>query len=267
MSVNPFFQRLSLITGEDTIHSLGSARAFIFGVGGVGSWCAEALVRSGIGRLVLVDSDVVCVTNINRQLEATSCNIGKSKVDELKLRLAQINPSCAISAIQDVYSAENSARFDIARDDYVIDAIDSLTFKLDLIEHSIATGSRLFSSMGAAAKLDPTQFRVADIWATQGCPLAKLVRSGLRKRRFTGHFSAVYSPENRAPRADSVVSCGSSRCMCPSVSKEGSSSKEWCSSKKVINGSAVHVTATAGMILAGLVVQDMLKRTDDALSI
>ena len=263
MSINPIFQRLSLITGEAPIRSLQETRAFVFGIGGVGSWCAEALVRSGIGRLVIVDSDIICITNVNRQLEATARNVGKSKVSELKVRLEEINPACEIVAIQKVYSRENSSLFDIASGDYVIDAIDSLTYKLDLIEHAFSAGARLFSAMGAAAKLDPTRFKVADIWETQGCPLAKLVRQGLRKRGFTGHFLAVYSTENLPPKPGASVSCGSLQCLCPGAAGgtgENPDAKEWCSSKKVINGSAVHVTATVGMILAGLVVQDMYSR-------
>ncbi len=260
MPVNPMFQRLALITGEETIQTLNAARAFVFGIGGVGSWCAEALVRSGIGSIILVDSDAICITNVNRQLEATRLNIGKPKVDELKTRLEQINPDCRVTAIQKVYSRETAPFFDISNGDYVIDAIDSLTFKLDLIEHAVSAGARLFSSMGAAAKLDPTRFKTADIWETQGCPLAKLVRGGLRKRGFTGHFQAVYSSENLPPRPSAAISCGQESCLCPAGASVDQSIN-WCGSKKVINGSAVHVTATAGMILAGLVVQDIMRRT------
>jgi tRNA threonylcarbamoyladenosine dehydratase len=246
MPINPMFQRLALVTGEGPLSALQSSRAFVFGLGGVGSWCAEALARSGAGSLVLVDSDIVCVTNVNRQLEARLGNVGKSKALELRERILSVNPLCDVTAMQAVYSRENAARFDIHAGDYVIDAIDSVTFKLDLIEHATAAGATLFSAMGAAAKLDPTALKVADIWDTQGCPLAKLVRKGLRARGFSGHFKAVYSQENLLPKADIAVS--------------GDESKEGCSSKKVINGSAVHVTATAGMILAGLVVQDACAR-------
>lgn len=266
MAINPAFQRLSLITGEETVLALQASRAFVFGVGGVGSWCAEGLVRSGIGRIVIVDSDIICVTNVNRQLEATSRNVGRSKVAELKERLEAINPACEVSAFQEVYGAANRDRFDIGAGDYVIDAIDSLTFKLDLIEHATSAGATLFCAMGAANKLDPTRLKVADIWETQGCPLARLVRQGLRKRGFDGHFPVVYSTENLPRREGTAVSCGSLACLCPATTATSSSegeavtAKEWCSSKKTINGSAVHVTAAAGMILAGLVVQDAFAR-------
>lgn len=272
MSINPILQRLSLITGEEPLLSLQSSRAFVFGLGGVGSWCAEALARSGIGSLVVVDSDIVCITNVNRQLEARVGNVGASKALEMKDRILSVNPLCGVTAIQSVYSRENAALFDIRAGDYVIDAIDSMTFKLDLIEHATSAGATLFSAMGAAAKLDPTRFKVADIWDTQGCPLAKIVRKGLRARGFAGHFKAVYSTENLLPKAGIEVSCGTHRCLCPgnADSSPGADrsglngdgvSKEWCSSKKVINGSAVHVTATVGMILAGLVVRDACERT------
>lgn len=260
MSLNPIFQRLSLITGEKPIQILRDSRAFVFGLGGVGSWCAEGLVRSGIGTIVIVDSDTICITNVNRQLQATYKNVGESKVYELKKRLDDINPSCKVIPMHEIYSKENRALFDITPDDYVIDAIDSLTYKLDLIEHAISVGARFFASMGAAAKLDPTQFKVADIWNTSGCPLARLVRTGLRKRGFTGHFPAVFSSENRPPKEGAEVSCGSKKCLCPAA--RDPDAKEWCSSKKIINGSAVHVTATVGMILCGLVVQDAVARSE-----
>jgi tRNA threonylcarbamoyladenosine dehydratase len=269
MPINPMFQRLSLITGEKALLALQSSRAFVFGLGGVGSWCAEALARSGVGSLVIVDSDIVCVTNVNRQLEARVGNVGKPKALEMKDRLLSVNPLCDVTAVQAVYSRENAGRYDIREGDYVIDAIDSMTFKLDLIEHASSAGATLFSAMGAAAKLDPTRFKVADIWDTQGCPLAKIVRKGLRARGFTGHFKAVYSTENLPPKAGIGVSCGTHRCLCQGNADSsgggdrsgfGGDSKEWCSSKKIINGSAVHVTATAGVILAGLVVQDACER-------
>lgn len=262
MSLNPSFQRLSILTGEPVIDILKSTRVFVFGVGGVGSWCAEALVRSGIGAITIVDSDIICITNVNRQLQATAKNVGLSKVSELKARLGEINPSCVVTAIQDAYTGETKDKFEIEKADYIIDAIDSLTYKLDLIEHAFALGIPIFSSMGAAGKLDPTRFRVADIWDTQGCSLAKLVRAGLRKRSFAGHFSAVFSTEHLVPKGTASASCGTGQCLCPAkAAGDGqTASREWCSSKKVINGSAVHVTATAGMILAGLVIQDISNR-------
>jgi len=167
MPVHPVFNRLALITGEPALDALRSSRAFVFGLGGVGSWCAEGLSRSGIGSLVLVDSDVVCLSNVNRQLEAVVSNEGRPKASELEARIKSIHPFCEVTAVRNIYSRENAHLYDIRPGDYVIDAIDSLTFKLDLIEHAVSAGAVLFSSMGAAAKLDPTRFKVADIWDTQ----------------------------------------------------------------------------------------------------
>jgi tRNA A37 threonylcarbamoyladenosine dehydratase len=251
---------------------LGHTRVIVFGLGGVGSWCAEALVRSGVGHISIVDSDTVCVTNINRQVQATTGTVGKFKTEVLKERLLEINPRCDVAAFGRVFSRETAEDFGIGNADYVIDAIDSLTHKLDLIEYTARTGARLFSSMGMAQKLDPTRLKTADIWETQGCPLARLVRSGLRKRGFNGHFTAVYSSERLPLRGDVPLACGSAQCLCPSRKRDEAAASsggpvelsggpvEWCSSKKVINGSAVTVTAAAGMILASLLIRDICSR-------
>jgi tRNA A37 threonylcarbamoyladenosine dehydratase len=260
MSVNPAFQRLGLLAGAAATEELSRLRVVIFGVGGVGSWCAEALVRSALGRITIVDSDSVCVTNINRQSQATLATVGEFKVEALKRRLLEINPFCQVNAVGRVFTGERAADFDIDGADYVIDAIDSLGPKLDLIEYCAAAGVTLFSSMGMAQKLDPTRLRTADIWKTEGCPLARLVRSGLRKRGFTGHFTAVYSSERLPLQRGSGISCGSGKCLCPARERSPDAPVEWCSSKKVINGSAVTVTASAGMILASLVLQDIYKK-------
>ncbi|MDR2601933.1 MAG: tRNA threonylcarbamoyladenosine dehydratase [Spirochaetaceae bacterium] len=253
----PFLQRLSLITGEAGIEKLSGTGVLIFGLGGVGSWCAEALARSGAGRLVLVDSDAVCVTNINRQVQADFNSIGMMKAEALKARLLAINPELRVDCVTKPFDAENAASFPFNAGAYVIDAIDSLGPKIALIQKSLSLGKTLFSSMGMAQKLDPLQIRCAGIWKTESCPLARLVRRELRKQMFTGDFTAVYSPE-RLPlqTAPGAPPCGGSLCLCPKTQ----GAKEWCSSKKVINGSAVAVTATAGMILASLVVRDALAR-------
>jgi tRNA A37 threonylcarbamoyladenosine dehydratase len=277
--VNPRFQRLALVTGLDTINALAAARVLIFGLGGVGSWAAEALARSGLGHLTLVDSDSVCVTNINRQAQATGRTVGRMKTDALAERLHDIHPDCEITCISKVFEkvtlpAESAASpelppawdataaaFGITRDAYVIDAIDSIRCKLDLIETCAAVGATLYSSMGTAQKLDPTQLRVADIWKTDGCPLARMVRGGLRKRGFTGHFQADYSPEQIPLVTDIPVSCGTGKCLCPARALCGAGDAvEWCSKKAVINGSAMPVTATAGMILASLVLRDVYEK-------
>jgi tRNA A37 threonylcarbamoyladenosine dehydratase len=244
------------------METLENTQVIVFGVGGVGSWCAEALVRSGVGSVAIVDSDTVCVTNINRQVQATAATVGEFKVDVLKKRLLEINPRCVVTAYGKVFSAENAASFGIEEADYAIDAIDSLTNKLDLIEYCARAGTPLYSSMGMAQKLDPTRLKTADIWDTEGCPLARLVRNGLRKRGFRGHFTVVYSTERLPPSEGVRLACGSAQCLCPSRNNcDPQAPKEWCSSKKVINGSSVMVTAGAGMILASLVIRDIYNRS------
>ncbi|MDR2747055.1 MAG: tRNA threonylcarbamoyladenosine dehydratase [Treponema sp.] len=258
---NPRFQRLALLAGTDTMEALARCRVIVFGVGGVGSWCAEALVRSGIGELDIVDSDTVCITNINRQIQAADCTVGLLKTDTLGERLRGINPACKIRTLGKVFSLENAGEFDIPGADYVIDAIDSLTHKLDLIETACGAGTGFFSSMGMAQKLDPTRIKAADIWNTAGCPLARLVRQGLRKRGFAGHFTAVYSNEQLPLHREVGAACGAAQCLCPARNRDDPSAPvEWCGSKKVINGSAVTVTAAAGMILASLVIRDLYRR-------
>jgi tRNA A37 threonylcarbamoyladenosine dehydratase len=263
-AVNPRFQRLSLLTGADTAAALGASRVIVFGVGGVGSWCAEALVRSGVGAVDIVDSDTVCVTNINRQVQALGATVGFMKTEVLKERLLSINPDCKVTAFGKVFSRESAASFDIPGADYVIDAIDSLSCKLDLIETAWAAGRPLFSSMGMAQKLDPTRLKTEDIWRSSGCPLARLVRQGLRKRGFTGHFTVVYSDERLPLHREIGAACGSAQCLCPGRNAGEGGAVEWCSSKKVINGSAVTVTAAAGMILASLVIRDLYRRCGNA---
>jgi tRNA A37 threonylcarbamoyladenosine dehydratase len=251
--VNPFFQRLALVTGEAALDRLEKTHVHVFGLGGVGSWTAEALVRSGIGRISIIDSDLVCITNINRQVEATSKTIGEPKTDALMRRLFEINPRVQVTPYQKAFSRETVACFGLDEADYVIDAIDSLTHKVALIEEAIKRGKTLFSCMGMAQKLDPTQIRTASVWKTHGCPLARLVRQELRKRDFQGDFTAVYSPERLPLHTEITASCGSAACLCPKRESDDGFAHEWCSSKKVINGSAVTVTATAGMVLASLV--------------
>jgi tRNA A37 threonylcarbamoyladenosine dehydratase len=225
------------------------------GIGGVGSWCAEGLARSGVGHISLIDSDAVCVTNINRQVEALLSTTGRNKVDVLRERIADINPRCRVSAHAAVFSRDTRDGFGIEPGDYVVDAIDSLSCKLDLIEFCAERGVKFFSSMGTSQKVDPTKLTVAGIWETRGCPLARLVRQGLRARGFTGTFPCVYSPERIPYRKEFAPSCGKGECFCSK--REDCSGPDWCAAKKVINGSMVAVTAAAGMILASLVVRDV----------
>jgi tRNA A37 threonylcarbamoyladenosine dehydratase len=263
MAINPIYQRMQLLTGTPALRRLNDVRVIVLGLGGVGSWAAEALVRSGVTNLTLVDNDVICITNVNRQLQATTKNVGKAKVDELADRLLTLNPRCRITRFQQVYEPETANLFELGTYDYVLDCIDSISRKVDLIIRSTAAGAKLYSSMGAAAKLDPTLIRVASIWETEGCPLARVMRQKLRAAGFAGDFKTVFSPEYLAPVEHTNVACGTHTCHCPAyVPADGSEHKDWCSAKKVINGSAVHITATFGMFLAGLVVQDVVANVE-----
>ena len=222
--------------GDDAMSRIREKRVIIFGVGGVGSWCAESLVRSGITKLTIVDSDRVSVTNINRQLMATTETIGQVKVDALRKRLLTINPSADVTALQQVFTAETASKFALEEYDYIIDAIDSLKDKALLILMACQTSAKLFSSMGAALKLDPTRIKTAEFWKVTGDPLARALRNRFKrdgvfpKRK----FQCVYSDEllqNKAP-----------------IDPDDRG-----------NGSIVHITAVFGFVLAGLVVQDAVK--------
>ena len=264
MRDKPQFYRSQLLVGEDGVRKLGETRVILFGVGGVGSWAAEALVRSGIGHLTIVDSDVICVTNINRQIQATSKNVGRSKVDELARRLRDIHPGAEIIPRMEVYDWDRFESFDLKSYDYVLDAIDSVANKVLLLFRGLRDGATLFSAMGASCKLDPSRIRVGSFWSVRGCPLAKHVRKRVRTRMrnegIEGDFLCVYSSE-QLPPFDGPVSCGSAECYCPERTPEGAgitSAHEWCSSKKQINGSMVHLTGIFGFQLAGLVIRDVV---------
>lgn len=256
--------RTTLLVGDAAMERIASARVIIFGMGGVGSWCAESLVRSGIRQMTIVDSDRVCITNVNRQAMATTRTVGRVKVEALRERLLEINPAAEITAIQEIFSAETADSFHIEDYDYIVDAIDSLKDKIELIVRATADkqGPRFYSSMGAALKMDPTQVRVSEFWKVDGCPLAAVLRRRMRKqKRFPGRkFQCVWSPEV-LPNLGQARSCGTDACMCPKAqSGDGRAdllNHEWCTSKAQINGSMSHITAIYGFTLAGLIIQDM----------
>ena len=230
------FRRAELLLGDEAMSRIAEKRVIIFGVGGVGSWCAESLVRSGIRKLTIVDSDCVSVTNINRQLMATTKTVGQVKVDALKERLLTINPSAEITALQQVFNAETASQFSLEEYDYIIDAIDSLKDKALLILLACQTKAKLFSSMGAALKLDPTRIKTAEFWKVTGDPLARALRNRFKRdKQFPKRkFQCVFSDElleNKMP-----------------IDPDDKG-----------NGSIVHITAIFGMMLAGLVIQDATK--------
>lgn len=268
MANKELFNRSELLLGAEGMERIRNTRVIIFGVGGVGSWCAEALVRNGIHKLTIVDSDVVCVTNCNRQLMATTKTIGRSKVDALKERLQEINPEAEIVAIQQIYTPENAADFRLEDYDYVVDAIDSLRNKIDLVVRvtNIGKGTpestnvnvsasaestnnnvsypKLFSSLGAALRIDPTKVRVTEFWKVTGDPLASAMRSSMRKHKlFPGRkFQCVFSEETPMPNLGAVIGDGSQMFT-----------------KVQANGSLCHITTIFGMTIAGLIIEDVVK--------
>ena len=259
------FRRTELLIGNESMARLADKRVIIFGVGGVGSWCAESLIRSGIRRLTIVDSDRVCITNINRQLMATTKTVGQVKVEALRERLLTINPNAEITALQQIFNEETAFQFSIDSYDYIIDAIDSLKDKALLILMACRTQARLYSSMGAALKCDPTRIRVAEFWRVQGDPLARALRKRFKRdgqfpRR---KFQCVYSDELLQNLGHNAT-CGTEQCMCHKAQNgPGNPSllnHEWCSSKAQINGTLAHITAIFGFMLAGLVVEDAIKQ-------
>ena len=223
------FQRSQLLLGDEAMSRIAEKRVIVFGVGGVGSWCAESLVRSGIQHLTIVDFDRVDVTNVNRQLMATTETVGQVKVDALKERLLSINSSAEITALQQVFTAETAESFHLESYDYIIDAIDSLKDKALLILMATKTEAKFFSSMGAALKLDPTRIKTAEFWKVQGDPLARTLRKRFKHdgQYPARKFQCVYSDEL-------VESRGAGK------------------------GSLVHITAVFGFMLAGLVIQDAI---------
>ena len=258
------FRRTELLLGDELMERLSSKSVIIFGVGGVGSWCAESLIRSGIRHLTIVDSDRVCITNINRQLMATTKTVGHVKVDALKERLLSINPSAEITALQQIFTAETAESFNLASYDYVIDAIDSLKDKLLLIQMACETKVKFFSSMGAALKIDPTRIQVAEFWKVQGDPLARALRKRFKQtNQFPKRkFLCVFSDELLQNKGHNAT-CGTEQCMCPKAKNGPGDPKllnhEWCSSKAQINGTMAHITAMFGFMLAGLVIKDTVE--------
>ena len=257
------FQRAELLLGSESMERIAGARVIIFGVGGVGGWCAESLVRTGVRRLDIVDSDRICVTNINRQPMASTSTVGQVKVEALRRRLLDINPKAEINAIQKIYDAETASDFNLADYRCIIDAIDSLSCKALLIRNAALSPAAFFSSMGAALKADPTRIKVAEFWKVKGCPLAAALRRKFRQtERPARKFQCVYSDELLTNRGFNS-SCGTERCMCPkALAGPGDPNlvnHEWCSMKAQINGTLAHITAIFGFSLAGLAVGSLVE--------
>ena len=237
------------------MNKIADTKVIIFGIGGVGSWCAESLVRSGISHITLVDSDKICMTNINRQSMATTKTIGQAKVEALKVRLLEINPDAEIVAMKAIYDKETSDSFHLDRYDFIIDAIDSLSNKIHLIQTATKTPAIFFSSMGAALKMDPQKIRVDEFWKVRGCPFGALIRKRIRKLEPPAKkFLCVYSDEVLDNNGESMP-C--ERTNFESTGNTDLEDHDWSNQKARINGTMAHVTAIFGFTLAGLVMQEI----------
>ena len=242
------FSRTELILGKDAIKKLASSRVAVFGVGGVGGYAVEALARSGVGALDLIDSDKICLSNINRQIIATQNNIGQYKVDEAKRRVLSINPDCVVRTYKIFYLPETEDMFDFSQYDYVVDAIDTVSGKLALVENAKKTGTPVISSMGAGNKLDPTAFRVADIYSTSVDPLARIMRYECRKRKID-KLKVVYSCEKPLCPKKKETSEGKGE----NLSDVNEKSKP----RRSVPGSTAFVPSVVGLIIAGEVIKDL----------
>lgn len=238
------FSRVRLLIGEEALQRIGRAKIILFGCGGVGSWCADSLVRSGVRHLTLVDGDRINLTNVNRQLMATTRTVGEAKVEALNAHLLSINPSADFTAREALFSADTAASFGLDDYDYVIDCIDSLKDKITLLEMASHSRGKLFSSMGAALKIDPTRVQVAEFWEVHGDPLARALRKKMRQEgRTTGNpILCVYSEELMENRGEAID---------PTLDESPIK-------KAVVNGTLAPVTATFGHTLASLVLQDLI---------
>lgn len=234
---NESFLRTEMLLGADAMARLADAHVAVFGIGGVGSWCAEALARAGVGQLTLVDNDIVGNTNLNRQAEALLSTIGLEKTEAMAQRIRDIHPSCVLHLIPEKYEAEHRERFFLQPYNYIVDAIDLVSCKLDLIETAMVRKIPIISSMGTGNKLDPTQFQITDLSKTHGCPLARILRKEL-KRRGILHHKVVYSPERPVtPEQREAPPPG----------------------RRSVPASAPWVPPVAGFILAGTVIQDLIQ--------
>ena len=247
------FSRTQLLLGADNMDRLSNAKVAVFGIGGVGGYVVEALARSGVGSFVLVDDDKVCLTNLNRQIIATRSTIGKYKVDVMKERILDINPKVEVNVHKCFYLPATKDEFDFSQYSYVVDAVDTVTAKIQLVMEAKEAGVPIISSMGAGNKLDGSQFKVADIYKTKVCPLAKVMRRELKKRGVK-KLKVVYSEEiPTRPIEDMAISCRNN-CICP----PGAEHK--CTERRDIPGSVAFVPSVAGLIIAGEVAKDLIRR-------
>lgn len=245
------FSRTQLMFGKENIEKLHNSHVAIFGIGGVGGYTVEALVRSGVGKITLVDDDKVCLTNLNRQLYATLSTVGKYKVDVAEERILDIYKKAEVTKFKTFYTPETKDMFDFSQYDYVVDAIDTVIGKLSIVEECYKSNTPVISSMGAGNKVNPTMFEVDDIYNTSVCPLARVMRQELRKRKIP-KLKVVYSKEKALkPLEDMAISC-KTHCICPS----GTVHK--CTNRRNIPSSNAFVPSVVGLIIAGEVIKDII---------
>lgn len=246
------FSRTQLLLGKEAIDKLQSSRVAVFGIGGVGGYVCEALIRSGVGHFDLIDDDKVCLTNLNRQIIATRKTVGKYKTDVMKERMLDINPDADITVRKCFFLPENADEFPFQEYDYVVDAIDTVSAKIELVMQSQKHHVPIISCMGAGNKLDGSQFKISDIYKTRMCPLAKVMRYELRKRDVK-KLKVVYSEEKPTkPIEDMSISCRT-HCICPPGAKHK------CTERRDIPGSVAYVPSVAGLLIAGEVIKDLCK--------
>lgn len=244
------FSRTELLLGKEAMDILEKSHVAIFGIGGVGGYVAEALARSGVGIIDLIDDDKVCLTNLNRQIVATRKTIGEYKADVMKERILDINPDAVVNVYKCFFLPETKDEFDFRSYSYVVDAVDTVTAKIELVMQAQAAGVPVISSMGAGNKLDASAFEVTDIYKTSVCPLAKVMRRELKKRNVK-HLKVVYSKEKPLrPIEDMSISCRTN-CICPPGAKHK------CTERRDIPGSNAFVPPVAGLIIAGEVIKDL----------
>lgn len=244
------FSRTELLLGKEAMDKLSKSRVAVFGVGGVGGFTVEALARSGVGTIDLIDDDKVCLTNLNRQIIATRSTIGKYKVDVAKERILDINPNAVVHTYKMFYMPDTADQFDFTAFDYVVDAIDTVTGKIELVMQANKAKTPIISSMGAGNKLNPAMFEVADIYKTSVCPLARVMRTELKKRKILS-LKVVYSKEQPiTPVDDMAINC-KTNCVCP----PGTARK--CTQRRAVPGSTAFVPSVAGLIIAGEIIKDL----------
>ncbi len=248
------FSRTELLIGKEGLEKLYSAKVAVIGLGGVGSYTVEALARAGVGRLILVDFDEVCLTNTNRQIHAVTGNYGRPKTEVMTERVYAINPKAEVLARKEFLSSENLDQIINAEINYVADAIDTVWSKVALIEHCNKIGIPVISAMGTGNKMDPIAFRIDDISKTHTCPLAKSVRKALRDKGITKGVKVVYSPEPPLESRSDVLTCHTG-CICP---QHGEGQAWNCTKRRKIPGSMPYLPPIAGLIMAGTIIQDLL---------